>query len=347
MKALKALGIATVVMCLVVCFPSCSDDDDSSVGIKTENSVTLKKAGTLRELLGDEVQTITSLKVSGPINGDDIVCLRQMLGCTDEDVDTRGVLAVLDLSGATITEGGEPYNMGYYTSKGRIGRYMFYRCEGLERMVLPSNVTSIGSFALANCAHLTQVTIPKGVTSIEEAALYACAELTDVTFPEGITEMSPSVLGECAALKELTIPNGVTKIGTSAFYRCLSLTEVTIPNSVTSIATSAFYRCSSLVQVTIPESVTSIGNEAFWACSGLTEVTIGRGVTSIGGMAFWNCTGLTSVTSLNPVPPACGMYVFLYVPTSDCVLLVPSGAKDAYATANGWADFDNIVEASK
>ncbi len=330
--------------CCAAFTTACSDDEDSIAGTKTGNSVTLKTAGTLSQLLGEAVQTITSLKVSGPINGDDIICLRQMLGCTDEDVDTRGELAVLDLSDASVSAGGNSYYMGYYTSKDRIGSYMFYRCVGMEKIVLPSSVTSIGSFALAECNSLTQATLPDAVTSIGEAALYNCTSLSSITIPDGVAEISPSVLAECAALTSITIPNGVTKIGTSSFYRCVGLANVVIPNSVTSIGTSAFYRCTGLTSIIIPESVTSIGNEAFWACSGMTEITIGRGVTSIGGWAFWNCIGLTSVTSLNPTPPTCGSYVFRYVPTSTCVLYVPEGSGKLYSTAKEWEDFENIVE---
>lgn len=40
----------------------------------------METPGTLSELVGDEKETMESLKVSGPINGDDIAFLREMMG---------------------------------------------------------------------------------------------------------------------------------------------------------------------------------------------------------------------------------------------------------------------------
>ncbi len=322
---------------------SCGDDDDSP-GFSNGDTVTLRTPGTLSQLLGDAVRTVTTLKVKGPINGDDIICLRRMAGCTYEDADSCGVLSVLDLSNATMTAGGASYSRNYYTTTGRVGDYMFYRCDGLTSLQLPSGTTTIGSFAFAECQNLTEITVPESVTSVGEAAWYNCPSLTTVTLPTGIGELAPSVLAVCTSLTHVTIPEGVTTIGTSAFYQCTGLTSVTIPEGVKKISTSAFYRCSALTSVTIPQSVTSVGNEAFWACSALKELTLGRGVTSIGGWAFWNCTSLTLIRSLNPNPPSCGSYVFAYVPTDSCVLSVPQGSAEAYANANGWRDFQNIQD---
>jgi hypothetical protein len=72
---------------------------------------TLVKAGTLQQLLGDDWLGITSLKVVGPINGDDVRCLRQMLGGKIEfgvNVE-KGNLIILDLSEAMIVGGGNWY----------------------------------------------------------------------------------------------------------------------------------------------------------------------------------------------------------------------------------------------
>ena len=71
--------------------------------------VTVATAGTMKKLLGDDYLNITSLKVVGPINGDDVYYLRKMLGASNFSEADKGKLTTLDLSEATIVEGGEWY----------------------------------------------------------------------------------------------------------------------------------------------------------------------------------------------------------------------------------------------
>ena len=123
------------------------------------------------------------------------------------------------------------------------------------------------------------------------------------------------------------------------------LTSIHIPANVTSIGYRAFYECSGLTSIVIPNSVTSIGDEAFRLC-GLTSVTIGNSVTSIGNYAFSYCTGLTSLTShiLADKLFVPGSNAFYNIDKTQCTLYVPYGAKEAYASTDGWNDFENIIE---
>ena len=83
----------------------------------------------------------------GPINGNDILCFRQMLGGSEFKDAEKGKLTTLDLSEATIVLGGrwyyQYYSYDYYTSKNVIGGMMFYQCVNLKTIVLPENITSI------------------------------------------------------------------------------------------------------------------------------------------------------------------------------------------------------------
>ena len=73
--------------------------------------VTLTEAGTLPdEIASDQKYSITSLKVSGPINGTDVRYLREMAGAVAyKGEGTDGKLVNLDLTGANIVEGGDYY----------------------------------------------------------------------------------------------------------------------------------------------------------------------------------------------------------------------------------------------
>ena len=281
-----------------------------------ENGVaTLVEAGTLKKLLGDDYLSITSLKVVGPINGDDVYYLRKMLGGNNFSEADRGKLTTLDLSEATIVEGGEwyyydeYYTPHYYTSNNTIGEYMFNNCANLKNIILPDSVTEISGYAFADCYSLTSVTIPDSVTSIGDYAFYDCSALTSITIPDSVTSIGKNVFAHCSSLTSVTIPDSVTSIGDDAFHGCLDLTSVTIGNGVTEIGWYAFYRCSSLTSVIIPDSVTEIGGYAFYGCSALTSVTIPDSVISIGGNAFEDCSVLTSVTIGNGVTKI-GGYAF-------------------------------------
>ena len=164
-----------------------SGEMESTVAGYKDGVVTVAEAGTMKQLLGDDYLNITSLKVVGPINGDDVRCLRQMLGGDIEygvNID-KGSLTSLDLSDASIVKGGscyysDYYSEDYYTSNDMIGDSMFLQCDNLQDIVLPVGVTSIGDYAFEGCSSLTSIAIPEGVTSIGYNAFYGCSSLTQV-----------------------------------------------------------------------------------------------------------------------------------------------------------------------
>ena len=251
----------------------------------------------------------------------------------------------------------------------------FLGCSGLTSVTIPNSVTSIGLSVFADCSGLTSLKveadntkydsrdncnaiieketttlisgtkntiIPSGVTIIGNNSFYGCSGLTSVTIPNSVTTIDDGAFLRCSGLTSVTIPNSVTSIGKMSFWYCVNLTSVIIPNSVTSIGSQAFEGCSGLTTVTIPNNVTSIGDMAFWYCVNLTSVTIPNSVTSIGSYAFDGCSGLTSVTVEAKTPLTIADNVFSN--RANATLRVPVGCKDAYATATGWKEFNEIQE---
>ena len=201
-----------------------------------------------------------------------------------------------------------------------------------NRIILLSNLTSIGDYAFYDCNSLTSIEIPNSVTSIGKYAFGDCNSLTSVSLPSTLTSIGSSAFSGCSSLTSIIIPEGVTEIGSFAFSGCSSLTSIIIPSTLTSIDTGVFQNCSSLEAFngegnsyykivdngrallvdggktlyayaignteplyTIPEGVTSIGTYAFSYCTSLTSITIPEGVTEIGSFAFSGCSSLTSI----------------------------------------------------
>ena len=260
-----------------------------------KNTYTINTPGDLvNQINTGEIEDIVEIKLIGKINGTDILTMNKLVNLTS-----------IDLSEATIVEGGMPYyesgNDKFGTQNNTLGRYWAYNLNILTAIVLPENLTTIGDYAFRNLAVLSKLEIPNSVTSIGKETFYGCSGLTSITLPGSITEIGNSAFYNCSGLTSITIPNSVTSIGESAFYNCSGLNSITIPNSVTSIGESAFSGCSGLTSLTIPNSVTEIGNSAFYNCSGLTSITIPNSITSIGKETFYNCAGLTSITIPNSV----------------------------------------------
>ncbi len=342
--------------------------------VSAQQEVTLTEAGTLSEKIGDDQKyTITSLKVSGPINGTDVKYLREMTGMDVNGNITEGKLADLDLTDANIVEGGESYYSDNYTTNNTLGDLMFYKC-GLTNIKIPNSVTSIGEYAFSYCSSLTSVDIPNSVTSIGKYAFCECTGLTSVTIPNSVTSIGMSAFNGCSSLTSVTIPNSVTSIGEHAFSYCSSLTSIaveegnahyhmdgnclietasntlirgcnltsiTIPNSVTSIGKGAFCDCSGLTSVTIPNSVTSIGDDAFYRCSGLTSVTIPNSVTSIGKYAFALCSNLTEVTLQGTALPSCVNNAFNQI-SKGATLYCKASLVETCKTTTPWSGFGEI-----
>ena len=160
--------------------------------------------------------------------------------------------------------------------------------QEIVELLLKQKGIEIKKFAFFGCSLLQKITIPSSITSIGYSAFSDCLSLKSVTFeiPSSVTVFEMGSFKGCSALTEIFIPSSVKSIGSRAFKKCSSLEKVTFetPSSLMIIESEAFIDCCSLTQITIPQSVTEIGNDAFRRCSSLKqikipiEINIGKGV---------------------------------------------------------------------
>lgn len=216
---------------------------------QTVNTV---EAGTLWDILRRyDYYSITALKVTGPLNSDDILVLNRM----------RQSLAILDLGDTDLAE---------------LPEEAFYGKRTLQSVILPKALKKIGKRAFMDYRGLKgNLVLPLTITDIGDEAFKNCRGLTgELVLPPNITHISSGAFENCLGFTKLTLPPGVTVIGSGAFQGCNGFTgNLILPASVTSIESQAFSDCSSFTgDLVIPSNVISIGNSAFFCCEHLFPV---------------------------------------------------------------------------
>ncbi len=190
------------------------------------------------------------------------------------------------------------------------------------------------------------------VTKIGWCAFEDCHNLTDITLPQGLKQIDRSAFANCYALSSISIPESVISIGDAAFSYCRSLQSIEIPDGITILDPGSFLGCTSLSEIRLPKNLSILGAYAFYYCPALQSLTIPENVRTIEHHQF-RCKNLKTLTSLNPTPPAlifdseidyAYARPFYGVDKSTCRLYVPKGSAKAYREAEGWKEFENIIE---
>ena len=220
-----------------------------------------KESGLLNEIKEENLNKVVTLKVSGTINGYDIMVMRNKMPN----------LRHLDLTNATIVANDYEYYQGCHTEDNVIGENMFYKLDNLLSLKLPDNAVTISNSAIYGCFALEEVALPGKLEAIRSYAFYWCFNLKKIIFPPLLES-----------------------IGEYAFSGCISLSNIEFPPLLKSIGADAFNSCSSLSNIEFPPLLKSVGLRAFCNCTNLTSVSL-AGVETIGGSAFANCNKLLEV----------------------------------------------------
>lgn len=189
-----------------------------------------------------------------------------------------------------------------------IGNYAFQQ-SGLKSIVIPEGVINIGYCSFRGCPNLKHVTIPASVMSIENA-FEKSYKITSIIVDENNANFSCDTYGALFnkdktvlinypvgnERKTYVLPDTVKTIDWSVFYNCRSLEAVTVPDSVTKIERFAFANCENLKSVALGKNIEEIGMCAFQNCKSLKEIVIPDKVTLLDYCLFDGCTSLEKVT---------------------------------------------------
>ena len=131
----------------------------------------------------------------------------------------------------------------------------FKNNKNVKKVVIGSNVKTIGANAFMGCSNLQTVTMGKNVTTIGSKAFYNCTKLKTITLPSKLKTIGNYAFYKCTKLKKINIPSKVNKIGKQAFYGCKNLKTITIKTTLLTskkVGSKAFKNIYSKATIKVP-----------------------------------------------------------------------------------------------
>ncbi|MCI7497331.1 MAG: leucine-rich repeat protein [Prevotella sp.] len=320
----------------------------------TSSAVVLGEPGFLSTLIGEDKYKYSSITLAGPLNGDDLRTLRMMAGRDINGNATEGILADIDIAGASIVAGGGEYGESRVTEEGVLGTGLFRSCQNLKHISLPMTAVKIEKDAFADCSSLRSLSVPASVVEITPSAGCTSLESIDVSPANVSYSCSDGVLMSIDGKKILWFPMGkkgefvlpatVESLGNYAFRDC-SIEKIVLPEGLTQLGQCIFYD-SKVKEVVLPNAMEQLPTGTFQNCNHLKIVRIGAKMKLLSEYAFDGCQLSDLYVSAN-MPPVCYKTTFSTSGidfTKTCRLHVPKGRKAYYRADLQWKVFQNIID---
>ena len=320
----------------------------------TSSAVVLGEPGFLSTLIGEDKYKYSSITLAGPLNGDDLRTLRMMAGRDINGNATEGILADIDIAGASIVAGGGEYGESRVTEEGVLGTGLFRSCQNLKHISLPMTAVKIEKDAFADCSSLRSLSVPASVVEITPSAGCTSLESIDVSPANVSYSCGDGVLMSIDGRKILWFPMGkkgefvlpatVESLGNYAFRDC-SIEKIVLPEGLTQLGQCIFYD-SKVKEVVLPNAMEQLPTGTFQNCNHLKIVRIGAKMKLLSEYAFDGCQLSDLYVSAN-MPPVCYKTTFSTSGidfTKTCRLHVPKGRKAYYRADLQWKVFQNIID---
>ena len=156
-------------------------------------------------------------------------------------------------------------------------------------VTVPEGVNAIGGYAFAYNKNIDKIVLPSSVTTLNNRA-FRDTSASEVVLNEGLTNISYQAFRNALNVTSVEIPSTVTTISMEAFQHS-GIENLTVPATVTTIEYGAMRDMKELVSVTIDGNV-NIPLYAFRACTKLRTVILNGDDVTFGagsrGMIFTN-----------------------------------------------------------
>lgn len=220
-------------------------------------------------------------------------------------------------------------------------------CQKLEKLVLPSTMTSISGLyvpaleeitfsdniqTIDGCfigGAMTEMVLPQGLKNLK-GSFISMFDLSDVTFGPNVKKIEDSFIAT-TALKSVSLPGSLMSIKGS-FSGCEGLESIELPEGLQKVDRS-FTGCYNLKKLTLPNSLTVVSKS--FGSPGLREVRFGTGFNNIDAVAAVYL--LEKLYCPWTTPPAAPAELDL---CESLTVYVPKGAAQAYVEAWGLADIN-------
>lgn len=134
----------------------------------------------------------------------------------------------------------------------------------LSQVEVASAIETLPLNCFADCAGLEKVILPQGLTSLGTYAFRGCSSLVEFECPPSLTTIGNSVFSDCAALTTIIFNETLESVGTGCFDGCWNLSDIVCkainaPAIDSYTFSNAHYTSATLYT---PETATSYFTEA-------------------------------------------------------------------------------------
>ena len=152
----------------------------------------------------------------------------------------------------------------------------FMRHPNIQEVICHDGLVKIGKYAFYKCPSLRRIVMP-GVKDIEASAFYHCESLTCMECGK-LERIGEYAFVGCTSLSSIDLPS-IKIVREDAFTGCKNLINANFGKELESIGGMEFYRCTSLERVTIPLKMNLFADDnVFLGCKKLNHVDLVGGV---------------------------------------------------------------------